>query len=124
MWTEIIEYIKELFSGLLRQNTELKDRISAILNLISTLYLDLLEKIEKDIYPYSLGSLLIILNENLYNTLKNHIPVKNQVYFFKLIRNIKDPEKFYYQRNEINVKELITDFSWEIKNLSDYLKII
>jgi len=124
MWAEIIEYIKELFSGLLRQNTELKDRISAILNLISTLYLDLLEKIEKDIYPYSLGSLLIILNENLYNTLKNHIPVKNQVYFFKLIRNIKDPEKFYYQRNEINVKELITDFSWEIKNLSDYLKII
>jgi hypothetical protein len=122
MWTDIINFIKELFTGLLSQNTELKERISNLFRIISILYIEVTEKIQKNEYPYSIGTLLIILTENLYNTLKNYIPVKQQDYFFNLIKEIKDPEKFYYNRDDGNVVEILNEISWDINLLNEYLK--
>jgi len=122
MWTDIINFIKELFTGLLSQNTELKDRVSNLFRIISLLYSEVVEKIQNNEYPYSVGTLLIILTENLYNTLKNYIPVKQQDYFFNLIREVKDPEKFYYNREDSNVIEILNEISWDLKLLSEYLK--
>ncbi len=122
MWTDIINFIKELFTGLLSQNTELKDRVSNLFRIISLLYSEVVEKIQNNEYPYSVGTLLIILTENLYNTLKNYIPVKQQDYFFNLIREVKDPEKFYYNREDSNVIEILNEISWDLKSLSEYLK--
>jgi hypothetical protein len=122
MWTDIINFIKELFTGLLSQNTELKERTSNLFRIISLLYSEVVEKIKNNEYPYSVGTLLIILTENLYNTLKNYIPVKQQDYFFNLIREVKDPEKFYYNRDDNNVVEILNEISWDLKSLSEYLK--
>jgi hypothetical protein len=121
MWTEIINFIKDLFTGVLIQNTELKERISNLFSIISTMYFDLSEKVSKQEFNTSIETLLVILTENLYNALNNFIPVKKQEYFHNLIKEISNPEKLYYIKHDNDSITKINEIAWELKSFSEYL---
>ena len=123
MWLDVIKFIKDLFTGIIDEDKEKKEKISEILNEISLLLLDVSDKLEVNEYPHYSCSLMSALTDRLYDITKNVIRVEEQDKFFTLLKECSNLERDFYLREELNTIIRLREVSGEIKALSITLSL-
>ena len=123
MWLDVIRFIKDLFTGIIKEDKEKIEKVSQILGEMSVILLDVSDKLEKNEYPHYSCSLMSALTDRLYDITKNVIRVEEQDKFFKLLKECSNIERDYYLREELNTVVRLREVSAEIKALSMTLSV-
>jgi len=118
MWLDVIKFIKDLFTGIIKEDDERREKVSKILEEMSVILLDVSDKLERNEYPHYSCSLMSSLTDRLYDITKNVIRVEEQDKFFKLLKECSNLEREFALREELGTIVRLREVSAEIKALS------
>jgi len=124
MWVDFIKTITDLFNRIDKDDKELREKISILLNEIHLLILGVSDNLEKNEEVNLCSQTMETLTDEIYESLKNYIRVEDMDKTYKTLKHCSHIDVEFDEYDNLKKSEFLKDVANEIKTLSSSVCLI
>ena len=124
MWVDFIKTITDLFNRIDKNDKELREKISILLNELHLLILDVSDNLDITEKVNLCSKSIETLTDEIYESLKNYIRVEDMDKTYKTLKQCSHIYVEFEKYDILNMSEFLKDVAVEIKTLSSSVCLI
>jgi hypothetical protein len=124
MWVDFIKTITDLFNRIDKDDKELREKISILLNEIHLLILGVSDNLEKNEEVNLCSQTMETLTDEIYESLKNYIRDEDMDKTYKTLKHCSHIDVEFDEYDNLKKSEFLKDVANEIKTLSSSVCLI